>query len=588
MSPRIYTPDSPPVHVPSSSIVTHLFSSPPDRPSDYVGRFPGNLPAFVDARTGTTLTRAQVKSLAFQFGYGLTTIGAKRGDTMLMYSPNSLNWPVVTLGSIAAGIRCTLANNAYTGTELAHQYKDSGSHLLMTTVDGLPSVRDMFKALNISKSEGDKRIILLSESFDWAGGPSVPSRPEGQGLLKMEDLLTRGSLSKEECFDGDAAKTETAFLCYSSGTTGKPKGVETTHQNVTAVVNMVEPGFYKTTPDKDRMLAILPFYHIFGFAKALLFTFHAGVPTVIQQRFEPVEFCANIEKYKITIALVVPPVLVLLARHDVVKRYNLSSLKYFVSGAAPLGGPLVKQVKNRLADIWKINLVIVQGYGLTETSPTTHLLPPKDDIRKVGSIGTLLPNLEARLVVDDEGDRVVDAAEGQPGELWVRGPTVMKGYLNNPAATQNSVTPDRWFKTGDIATRDKEGFYYIVDRRKELIKYKGFQVPPAELESVLLTHPDIADAAVIGVESVAEATELPRAYVVAANPGKVAAKEDKAAFAMGVAKWMESKVAKHKYLRGGVVIIDAIPKSAAGKILRRELRERAKTEVVDQPARARL
>ncbi|KAJ8076858.1 hypothetical protein PM082_001281 [Marasmius tenuissimus] len=351
---------------------------------------------------------------------------------------------------------------------------------------------------------------------------------------------------------------------------------------------MVEPAFYQASPEKDRMLAILPYYHIFGFAKALLYTFFVGVQTVIQPRFEPVEFCVNIEKYKITFALVVPPVLVLLARHEAVDKYDISSLKYLVSGAAPLGGPLVKAVKARIAGRWKVDVTISQGYGLTETSPTTNLLPANDDVRKIGSIGTLLPNLEARLVADDEGDHIIDAAEGQPGELWVRGPTIMKGYLNNPTATKNSITPDGWFKTGDIAIRDKDGFYYIVDRRKELIKYKGFQVPPAELESVLLTHPDIADAAVIGIDSVAEATELPRAYVVAANPAKLTTQDSKFAFGQSVAKWMESKVAKHKYLRGGVVVIDAIPKSAAGKILRRELRDRAKTEVVNQPVKARL
>jgi acyl-CoA synthetase (AMP-forming)/AMP-acid ligase II len=195
----------------------------------------------------------------------------------------------------------------------------------------------------------------------------------------------------------------------------------------------------------------------------------------------------------------------------------------------------------------------------------------------MGSIGILLPNLEARLVTDENGE--VDAEEGQPGELWLRGPSVMKGYLNNKAATEAAITPDGWFKTGDIATRDAEGFYYIVDRRKELIKYKGFQVPPAELESVLLTHPDIADAAVIGVNSATQATELPRAYVVHAKPNAISLEQNKSAFCRNIERWIQEKVAKHKYLRGGVIVVDIIPKSAAGKILRRELRERAKQEL---------
>ncbi|KAF9268693.1 AMP binding protein [Marasmius fiardii PR-910] len=592
MSQKIYTPDVPAVSIPSESIATHLFTPHPGCPSHFIGRHPGHRPAFVDTLTGTTITRAQLKSLAFQLGHGLNTIGARRGDTILVFSPNSLAYPVVVLGAIAAGIRCTLANPAYTGSELAHQYHDSSSHFIITTADGLPTVREMFKTLSISEKEGDKWIIVLSDGLSWAGGPASPSRNEAKGLLTVDELLTRGSLPKEESFDGEAARTETAFLCYSSGTTGKPKGVETTHRNVVSVVNIVEPLFPKLTTE-DRMLAILPFYHIFGLVKSLFFGINVGVTTYIQQRFEPVQFCANIERHKITLALIVPPVLVLLARHEAVEKYNLSSLRYMVSGAAPLGAALVKQVKARIATTWQANLVIVQGYGLTETSPTTHLLPFADDVRKVGSIGILLPNLEARIVADDVGGKIIDAEEGQQGELWIRGPSIMKGYLNNPSATQDSITPDGWFKTGDIATKDKEGYYYIVDRRKELIKYKGFQgkstdIPPAELESVLLTHPGVADVAVIGVESAAEATELPRAYIVATNPTKVATPEAKVAFAYDVGKWMEGKVARHKYLRGGVAVIDAIPKSAAGKILRRELRDRAKGEVGTEPVRARL
>jgi len=258
---------------------------------------------------------------------------------------------------------------------------------------------------------------------------------------------------------------------------------------------------------------------------------------------------------------------------------------------------LVKQVLQRFESKnkgkGKANLNILQGYGLTETSPTSHLLPASDGIRKIGSVGILLPNLEARLVIDGDGDGNIDARDGQAGEIWIRGPTIMKGYLNNPTATKNSITEDGWFKTGDIAELDEDGYYYIVDRRKELIKYKGFQVPPAELEAVLLTHPDIADAAVIGVDSPKQATELPRAYVVHAHPERVKADAEKRKFQQDVAKWIQGRVAKHKFLRGGVVVIGIVPKSAAGKILRRELRDQAKKELAgkdpsDDDVRAKL
>jgi 4-coumarate--CoA ligase len=191
-------------------------------------------------------------------------------------------------------------------------------------------------------------------------------------------------------------------------------------------------------------------------------------------RFDPVQFCANIERYKITAALIVPPVLVVLSRHPAVDEYDISTIEVLFSGAAPLGAALTRQVKERL-EARKPNkqpVYVLQGYGLTETSPTTHLLQKPDAIRKIGSIGPLLPNLEARLVVDGDGEGLIDAEEGQQGELWVRGPSIMKGYLNNPTATKDSITHDMWFKTGDIAVRDKEGYYTIVDRRKELIKYK--------------------------------------------------------------------------------------------------------------------
>ncbi|KAJ6487695.1 AMP binding protein [Mycena sanguinolenta] len=577
MAPKIYTSHIPDVPIEQMSVFTKLFAS---HAPGSVGRYPGSWTAYVDAASGTALTRAQVKKLSLLFAYGLrdhptTQPFAKRGDTVLIFSPNSLVWPIVLYGSVAAGLRCTLANSAYTSHELAYQYKDSRAKLIFTAEEGISTVRAMFAELGLSKAEAEKRIVVLGSDLRWAGGPGVKRSPEAAGLLPWEDLLSRGVLEKEELFEGAAAH-ETVYLCYSSGTTGNPKGVETTHQNITSLVDMIV-GF-PTPPGGPPTLGILPFYHIYGVANLLQYPFYIGVAVVIQTRFEPVQFCANIERYKIGFAFIVPPVLVVLARHPAVDSYDLSSLEYMLSGAAPLGADLVKMVQKRLLSKRELGslCLITQGYGLTETSPSSHMLDFFSSNRKVGSVGFLLPNLKARLVEDDDG--TIDAEEGKPGELWMHGPTVMKGYLNNPTATNNSITPDRWFKTGDIAIRDKEGYYYIVDRKKELIKYKGFLVPPAELEAILFTHPDVADAAVIGVESVEQATELPRAYVVHANPAKVETAEAKTAFAASVVKWMETKVAKHKFLRGGVAVIDVVPKSAAGKILRRQLRDQAKAE----------
>ncbi|GLB37767.1 putative AMP-binding enzyme C-terminal domain [Lyophyllum shimeji] len=582
MAPRLYTSPVPSQPIPASSIFTHLFASPPHDPNT-IGGFPASTPAFVDAESRTVLTRAQTKHFALCLAYGLKhhlDVNAKRGDVVLVFSQNSLSWPVALFGSVAAGLRCTLANSAYTPKELAFQYSDSGARLLFTSEEGLATVLAMFKLLGVDAAEARRRIVVLEAALEWAGGPSMPRTALGRGLKTLADLLSLGKVQEEERFDGRDTH-ETVYLCYSSGTTGKPKGVETTHQNVIAVLEIVKTTFPKLSVGTDSVLGILPFYHIYGAVKLVHFPWTSGTPVVIQPRFDPEKFCAAIERYKITHALIVPPVLVVMARHPAVDKYDISSLKSLFSGAAPLGAALVKQVTERVQRRkgGKGEFTILQGYGLTETSPTTHLLPVPDAIRKVGSIGVLLPNLQARLLVDGDGNGDVEAKEGEPGELWIRGPTIMKGYLNNPAATKDSITPDGWFKTGDIAVRDNEGYYYIVDRRKELIKYKGFQVPPAELESLLLTHPDIADVAVIGVYSAKEATELPRAYVVHAHPEQVKTEAAKAAFQQAVRKWTKERVARHKQLRGGVVVIDVIPKSAAGKILRRELRERAKTEL---------
>ncbi|KJA28962.1 hypothetical protein HYPSUDRAFT_33429 [Hypholoma sublateritium FD-334 SS-4] len=584
MAPTIYTSPLTPPPLPHRSVFTHLFASTTSSPND-VGGYPSATPAFIDAASGTTLTRGQLKHLALSFAHGLrshpaTRSHAKRGDTVMVYSPNALVWPVVVFGSVAAGLRCTLANHAYNARELAFQYTDSGAGLVFTSEAGVATVRATFKDLGLSASDAEKRIIVLPAGLDWAGGPAVPRRADSANLLTVADFLGRGALKEEEKFDGPQLSGETVYLCYSSGTTGKPKGVETTHRNITSVMDMVSAGI-GMDPRGDIMLGFLPLYHIYGAVNVLHWPFTLGVPVALMTHFDPENFCAYVQKYKATISLVVPPVLVVLARHPAVDKYNLSSLDILLSGAAPLGAELSHAVIKRLQlkGDRKEPLKILQGYGLTETSPTTHLVPPSHAADRIGSIGVQLPHLEIRLVVDGDGDGLIDAAEGERGELWIRGPSIMKGYLNNPTATKDSITPDGWFKTGDIGTRDADGFYHIVDRRKELIKYKGFQVPPAELEGLLLTHPDIADAAVIGVESAKEATELPRAYVVHAHPTSLRVESDKVAFAENVRSWVRSKVAKHKYLRGGVVVVDIIPKSAAGKILRRELRDRSKGEL---------
>lgn len=290
---------------------------------------------------------------------------------------------------------------------------------------------------------------------------------------------------------------------------------------------------------------------------------HRGFELVVMDKFDLERFCQIIQEDKITFSYVVPPVLVGLAKHPVVAKYNLSSLRMVNCGAAPLTRELVSMVNARFP------LPIKQGYGLSETSPTTHVQPWDEWNTTIGSVGKLLPNMTAKYI-DVDGKEVT---KGQDGELCLKGPNVFQGYLNQPQLTKESFTEDGFFKTGDIGHEDDNGNFYITDRVKELIKYKGFQVAPAELEGLLLDHPKVNDAAVIGLYNDEQQTELPRAYIVLA-PGAAKSNET----ADEIAKWLHEKVAPHKKLRGGVFFIDEVPKSTSGKILRRILKDAAVQE----------
>ncbi|KAL8881742.1 MAG: hypothetical protein Q9198_001115 [Flavoplaca austrocitrina] len=280
-------------------------------------------------------------------------------------------------------------------------------------------------------------------------------------------------------------------------------------------------------------------------------------------QFDIEKFCAYIQEYKITFAFIVPPVVLLLSKHPVVDKYDLSSLQMMNSGAAPLTHELVNAVYKR------IKVPVKQGYGLSETSPTTHTQPSEDWDKTIGSVGRLLPNQTAKYMSPEEKELPI----GEVGELWIKGPNIFKGYLNNPEGTRNALTEDGFFKTGDVGYQDKDGNFYITDRIKELIKYKGFQVAPAELEGLLASHPMIDDVAVLGIYNNDRATEEPRAYVVPAAGVEVSKKTED-----DIVAWLAAKVANHKRLRGGVKFVDAIPKSPSGKILRRVLKVRAQEE----------
>ncbi|KAG1781862.1 AMP binding protein [Suillus placidus] len=586
MTDTIYTSSYPSVHICRRSIFTHILGVSSSSPGT-VGGFPASSPAFIDALSGTTISRGTFRSYALQLAFSLHNLPSpleNRTKTVLIFSPNSITWPIMIFGAVAAGFRATLANSAYTPDELKYQYIDAGAHLVFVHPSLVGTARTMLRSLGCSEQEIRSRVIVAGGQ--WITGAKDASVPDDEleDLVAITQLVGRGELKEEVSFDGERSN-ETVYLCYSSGTTGQPKGVETTHYNLISVLEILKPVWPNSKPcltpsipeqgGVDVLFGCLPYYHIYGGVKLLHLPLFLGAPAVVMAGFDPDGFCAAIARYRVTVSFVVPPMLVVFARHPAIQKYDLTSLKILFSGAAPLGAELVSSVMKRMKGIGA-DVNIPQGYGLTETSPTVFLLPIPDASSHIGAAGVLLPNLEVRLVSEAEGDAYIDIPGA--GEVWVRGPTIMKGYLNNPTATAEAITPDGWFKTGDIGVRDKDGFFTIVDRRKELIKYKGFQVAPAELESVLLQHAEVADAAVIGIESKEEATELPRAYI---TPSRPLSSREASSFALGVQDWVSQRVAPHKRLRGGVVIIDKVPKSAAGKILRRELRERAKTEIAE-------
>jgi acyl-CoA synthetase (AMP-forming)/AMP-acid ligase II len=411
--------------------------------------------------------------------------------------------------------------------ELTHQMNDAGARFLVTVTHFLDI------ALEAAEGSGVEEVFVV-------GG--------GEGATDFAELLEA---------DGPAPAVEIdpaedlAALPYSSGTTGLPKGVMLTHRNLVANLCQVQDQF--PIHEMDTLIGALPFFHSFGMTVVMNQGLRAGATIVTLPRFELEEFLRLMEEYGVTLAHLVPPVILALAKHPAVEGRDLSKLRAINSGAAPLGAELARRASER------VGAPIVQGYGMTETSPVTHVTRVERP-NKPGSIGQALPMTECRIVDPESGE---DVGSGERGELWMRGPQVMKGYLNNPEATASTIDAEGWIHTGDVAVVDADGYFTIVDRLKELIKYKGYQVAPAELEALLATSPAVGDCAVIGVPD-EEAGELPKAYVVPTaddfDPEALMA-------------WVAEQVAPQKRIRL-VEVTDEIPKSPSGKILRRRLAER--------------
>jgi acyl-CoA synthetase (AMP-forming)/AMP-acid ligase II len=487
-------------------------------------------PALIDGPSGRTLTYGQLAASIRRAAAGLAARGFLEGDVFGLYLPNVPEYAVVFHAVATLGGVNTTVNPLYTARELAGQLNDCRAKYLVTA----PPFLD--KAL-----EAKAQVPTLEEVFVLGEASSEA------GATPFAALLARDGQPPSVRID---PANDLVVLPYSSGTTGLPKGVMLTHRNLVAnVLQTAAPGVLRPG---DVDIAVLPFFHIYGMVVIMGVSLALGGTIVTLPRFDIDQFLKTLQDYHVTKACLVPPIVLALAKHPAVGRYDLSSLEWVMSGAAPLSEDLARACADRLG------VTISQGYGMTETSPVTHLSPGEKDRVRPGSVGVTAPNTETRIVDLGSG---ADLPPGQPGEVWVRGPQVMKGYLNAPEATAEILDADGWLHTGDIGYMDPDGYLYIVDRVKELIKYKGLQVAPAELEAVLLSHPAVADAAVIPVPD-EEAGEVPKAFVVTKAP--VSSDE--------LLAYVGERVAPYKRVRY-LAFVDAVPKSASGKILRRVLIE---------------
>ena len=456
---------------------------------------------------------------------GLQARGFGPGSVLGIMAPNVPEYAVVFHGAAVAGATITTINPTYGADEVRFQLQDAGATLLITVPMFLEVAQAAIEGTDVTE------IFVMGEADGATPLASLFGDPIDQVDVDVHEHVV--------------------VLPYSSGTTGLPKGVMLTHYNL--VANICQMDHVLEYTDNEAGLAALPFFHIYGMQVLMNGMLANGVTVITMPRFDMEAALGLVQKCRVTRFFAVPPMVLGLAKSPVVDQYDLSSLKQIFSGAAPLGAELAAEAGER------VGCEVVQGYGMTELSPVSHATVEGQS--RGGTSGVAISNVECRIVDPESGE---DQPAGERGELWVRGPMVMKGYLNNDEATKETIDDDGWLHTGDVAIIDEHGHYSIVDRIKELIKYKGFQVPPAELEAVLITHPAIADVAVIGVPD-EEAGELPKAFITVAPDASVSLAEIQELVAEHLVGYKQIRLLEE---------IDVIPKSASGKILRRELRDR--------------
>lgn len=484
----------------------------------------GDRPALVDAVSGETISYRTLTELVSRVAGGLAASGLRRGDVVAMYAPNSILFPVACLAAMRAGATVTLANPLYKPDELAAQLRDCGAAHVVTVGALVPN----------ALAAGAREVFLLDRLDGYRSIRDLDGDPPDPTSDPTVDW-----------------ETELALLAYSSGTTGVPKGVMLSHANITA--NILQMAHAMRVEPATRVLAVLPMFHAYGFTAMLCLSLYAGATIVVLPRFDLAQFLGAISTHRITRVLVAPPIAVALARHPLVDEYDLSSLEQILSSAAPLDPETAAAVQRR------IGVPVVQAFGLTEASPSVFV-PPAGELPPPGSVGKPLPGTEIRLVSPEDG------RDATSGELYVRGPQVMRGYLGRPAETAEMIDADGWLHTGDVGTLDENGYLRITDRKKDMYISGGFNCYPAEIEKLLSAHPAIEVAAVVGVPD-ERMGEVGKAFVVL-RPGATAEAAD-------IISWARENMANYKVPRY-VEFVKDLPRNAGGKVLRMALREGAK------------
>lgn len=472
---------------------------------------------------------------------GLSSLGVKKGEVIMILLQNSAEFVFAFMGASMIGAVVTTANPFYTPAEVFKQFKAAKAKLIITQSQYVQKLRDAPDDCP-KLGEDDFQVITVDEP------------PEN---CRHFSVLSEGN--ENEVPSVSIAPDDPVALPFSSGTTGLPKGVILTHKNlVTSVAQQVDgenPNLYLKSD--DVVLCVLPLFHIYSLNSVLLCSLRAGASVLLMQKFEIGALLELIQKHRVSVAAVVPPLVLALAKNPMVASYDLSSIRLVLSGAAPLGKELEEALHGRLPQA-----TFGQGYGMTEAGPVLSMSPSfaKQPLpSKSGSCGTVVRNAELKVVDPETG---CSLGRNQPGEICIRGPQIMKGYLNDDQATARTIDSDGWLHTGDIGLVDDDDEVFIVDRVKELIKFKGFQVPPAELEALLVSHPHIADAAVVPQKDKV-AGEVPVAFVVPSVESELTEQ--------AVKDFIAKQVVFYKRLHK-VYFVHAIPKSPSGKILRKDLR----------------